>query len=38
LGLMDVVIPIPILCIVLIYVICQKPSWFRDMVQEIYDN
>ncbi len=38
LGLVDVVLPIPILCIVLIYVICQKPPWFREMVREIYND
>ena len=38
LGLVDVVLPIPILCIVLIYVIWQKPPWFREMVREIYND
>ena len=35
-GLIDIVIPIPILGIVLIYVVLQKPPWFRDVVDEIY--
>lgn len=38
LGLADVVIPIPILCIVLIYVTCERPPWFREMVREIYNG
>jgi hypothetical protein len=38
LGLVDVVIPIPIVCIVLIYVICEKPPWFRGMVRDIYGD
>ena len=36
LGIVDVVIPIPIIGLMLIYVIVQKPSWFVDLVQEIY--
>jgi len=36
LGIVDVVIPIPIIGLMLIYVIVQKPSWFIDLVQEIY--
>lgn len=36
LGIVDVVIPIPIIGLVLIYVIVQKPSWFLDLAQEIY--
>ncbi len=36
LGIIDVVIPIPIIGLMLIYVIVQKPSWFLDLAQEIY--
>ena len=36
LGIVDVVIPIPIIGLMLIYVIVQKPSWFIALVQEIY--
>jgi hypothetical protein len=36
LGLVDIVIPVPILGLILIYVVLQKPPWFRDMVDEIY--
>jgi hypothetical protein len=36
LGLVDILIPIPIIGLVLIYVVIQKPSWFMDLVQEIY--
>ena len=38
LGIVDIVIPIPILGIILIYVVLQKPPWFRDVVDEIYGN
>jgi hypothetical protein len=36
LGLIDVVIPIPILALILIYVVLQRPTWFTDMVHDIY--
>jgi len=36
LGIIDAVIPIPIIGLVLIYVIVQKPPWFAEIVQEIY--
>ena len=38
LGILDVVIPIPILGIILFYVVFQKPPWFRDAVDEIYEK
>jgi hypothetical protein len=34
----DVVIPIPILGIILICVILQRPPWFTDVVGEIYNT
>ena len=36
LGIIDMVIPVPILGITLIYVVLQKPLWFRVVVNEIY--
>ena len=36
LGLVDMAIPIPIVGILLIYVILQKPSWFLNMVKDVY--
>jgi len=36
LGMVDVVIPIPIIGLMLIYAIIQKPPWFIDLVKEIY--
>ena len=36
LGIIDVVIPIPILALILIYVVLQQPPWFTDMVRDIY--
>ena len=37
LGIVDAVIPIPILALILITVVLQKPPWFTDMVRDIYD-
>jgi hypothetical protein len=36
LGIIDVLIPLPIVGFILIYVILQKPPWFREMVRAIY--
>jgi hypothetical protein len=38
LGLVDIVIPIPIVAIILIYVALQRPSWFTAMVRDIYNS
>ena len=35
-GVLDVVIPIPITGLILIYVLFQKPVWFRQWVDGIY--
>ena len=32
----DVVIPVPILGLILIYVVFQRPPWFMEVVSEIY--
>ena len=36
LGIIDAVIPLPVIGIILIAVIIMRPLWFRDMVAEIY--
>jgi hypothetical protein len=36
LCIVDVLIPIPIVGLILIYVVLQKPPWFADTVREIY--
>jgi len=37
LGILDAVIPgLPILALILIYVILERPAWFSDSVREIY--
>ena len=38
LGVVDAVIPIPILVVILICVLFQRPPWFKNLVQEIYDK
>ena len=35
-ALVDTVIPVPIAAFLLIYVLYQKPAWFKEMVEEIY--
>jgi hypothetical protein len=36
LALFDLVIPIPITAIILVYVLIAKPLWFKKLVSEIY--
>ena len=37
LGILDIVLPIPIMALILIYVVLQRPSWFTTMVRDIYE-
>lgn len=36
LAVFDTIIPIPITALVLIHVLYQKPTWFREWVEKIY--
>ncbi len=36
LALADIVIPVPVTALVLIYVVLEKPPWFSALVREIY--
>ena len=36
LSFIDVVIPLPIVAFILIYVVLRRPTWFTDMVRDIY--
>jgi len=38
LGIIDMVIPLPIMGVILMYVVFQKPPWFADVVSEIYKS
>ena len=38
LALLDMIIPIPFTALMLIYVIIEKPAWFRKLVTEIYNS
>lgn len=35
-GIIDAVIPLPVIGIILIFVIIMRPPWFKEMVMEIY--
>ena len=37
LALLDAVIPIPFTTIMLIYVVLEKPEWFKKLVFDIYE-
>ena len=36
LALVDMVIPVPFTTILLLYVLIEKPVWFRQMVSNVY--
>ena len=36
LAIVDMVIPLPIIGAILIYVLLQRPPWFRNAVTDIY--
>jgi hypothetical protein len=36
LSVVDVVIPIPILGFILIYIVLERPPWFKDVVAKVY--
>ena len=39
LGLVDAVIPLfPIVSLILIYVVLQKPPWFLETVRQVYNT
>ena len=38
LAIVDTMIPFPILGVILIYVVLQRPPWFRKFVTEIYNE
>jgi hypothetical protein len=38
LALVDMIIPIPFTALMLIYVIIEKPVWFKNLVTEIYNS
>jgi len=37
LCLVDTVIPFPIIGAILIYVLLQRPPWFKNVIVDIYD-
>jgi hypothetical protein len=38
LALLDMIIPIPFTALMLIYIILEKPAWFRNLVTDIYNS
>lgn len=38
LALIDIVIPLPITAVMLIYVVLARPEWFKNLVTDIYNN
>ena len=38
LAIFDLVIPFPITAVILIYILCEKPEWFKKIVSEVYNK
>lgn len=38
LAILDMVIPIPFTTLFLIYVVLEKPPWFTELLQQIYNS
>ena len=38
LSLVDMIIPVPILGMILLSVVIQRPPWFMNVVKKIYDS
>ena len=36
LAVLDAIIPIPFSALILLYVLIEKPTWFKNWVDEIY--
>jgi len=37
-ALFDMIIPVPFTTILLIYVLLEKPLWFKKLVAEVYEQ
>jgi hypothetical protein len=35
-AIFDAIIPIPIMALILIYIVVEKPEWFKNLVAEVY--
>lgn len=38
LAVLDVVIPVPILALLMIWVVLKRPAWFADLVRRVYSG
>ncbi|MCG6918797.1 MAG: hypothetical protein LJE89_14780 [Deltaproteobacteria bacterium] len=38
LSMVDTVIPFPIIGVILIYILLQRPPWFKNVAAEIYGS
>jgi hypothetical protein len=37
-AIFDLIIPFPITAAILIYVLFERPAWFKEYVEEIYSD
>jgi hypothetical protein len=38
LAVVDMIIPVPIVSLILIYVVLERPPWFKNLTNEIYQT
>ena len=37
-GLVDTILPFPVLCVICLYIVATRPAWFQDLVRGVYAN
>lgn len=35
-GLVDTVLPFPVLTVICLYIVATRPQWFRNLVRRVY--
>jgi hypothetical protein len=38
LAIIDTIIPVPITCLLLIYIVLERPPWFQEYVKQVYEG
>jgi len=38
LGVVDVIIPLPVVAVVCVYIVIRRPPWFRELVEDMYQD
>jgi hypothetical protein len=38
LAIFDIIIPLPLTAALMMFVVLRRPSWFREMVSDVYES